>query len=196
LTYGFVYLWRDRKHSRFYVGCHWGTEDDGYVCGSKWMKKAYRKRPSDFQRRILSIVADKEELFDEEYRWLQMIKSEELGTKYYNAKNTKDISAKHIGIKRSFEYRAKMSIAQKGRIFSDETKRKMSDAAKKRPPISEETRQKLSNQGFKQRGRVFSDEHRMKLSIAGKTKIFTEEHKRNISLANKMRWERHRGSHA
>lgn len=32
--YGFVYLWFDRKHKRYYVGCHWGTTEDGYVCSS------------------------------------------------------------------------------------------------------------------------------------------------------------------
>ncbi len=28
--YGFIYLWRDRKHNRYYLGSHWGSEDDGY----------------------------------------------------------------------------------------------------------------------------------------------------------------------
>ena len=32
--YGFVYIWFDRKHKRYYIGCHWGHEDDGYVCSS------------------------------------------------------------------------------------------------------------------------------------------------------------------
>lgn len=27
--YGFVYIWRDRKYNRYYIGCHWGREDDG-----------------------------------------------------------------------------------------------------------------------------------------------------------------------
>ena len=26
--HGFVYIWFDRKHRRFYIGSHWGTEDD------------------------------------------------------------------------------------------------------------------------------------------------------------------------
>ena len=52
--YGFVYIWRDRKHKMFYIGCHWGTEDDGYVCSSNRMRNAYNRRPNDFKRKIIS----------------------------------------------------------------------------------------------------------------------------------------------
>ena len=51
--YGFVYLQFDRKHKRYYVGCHWGTVDDGYICSSNWMRDTYNRRPQDFKRRIL-----------------------------------------------------------------------------------------------------------------------------------------------
>lgn len=51
--YGFVYIWYDRKHKRYYIGAHWGHENDGYVCSSSWMKKAYKNRPEDFKRKIL-----------------------------------------------------------------------------------------------------------------------------------------------
>ena len=40
--YGFVYIWYDRKHKRYYIGCRWGTENDGYICSSSWMKKIGR----------------------------------------------------------------------------------------------------------------------------------------------------------
>jgi hypothetical protein len=86
--YGFVYIWYDRKHKRFYVGKHWGNEDDGYICSSSWMKRAYKKRPQDFKRRILKTnINDKKLLLIEEFKWLQLIKKEELGKKYYNLKN-------------------------------------------------------------------------------------------------------------
>ena len=54
--YGFVYIWRDKKHNRFYIGSHWGTIDDGYVCSSTWMKRSYLRRPGDFKRKIISMV--------------------------------------------------------------------------------------------------------------------------------------------
>lgn len=82
---GFVYLWLDKKHKRYYVGCHWGHVKDGYVCSSDWMTKAYKRRPQDFKRRILAtITTNRAELLEEEYRWLQMIKPEEIKVRYYN----------------------------------------------------------------------------------------------------------------
>ena len=88
--YGFVYLWYDRKHKRFYVGCHWGTEDDGYICSSPWMIQAYKIRPEDFKRRILKTKIDtREKTYIEEQRWLNMIKPSEIKPvneipRYYN----------------------------------------------------------------------------------------------------------------
>ena len=86
--YGFVYLWFDRKHKRFYVGCRWGNENDGYVCSSDWMRQGYKHRPQDFKRRILSkIYTNRLDLLEEEFKWLSMIKKEELGKRYYNLHN-------------------------------------------------------------------------------------------------------------
>ena len=85
---GFVYLWRDRKYNKYYVGCHWGREDDTYVCSSNWMKRAYDHRPEDFKRRVIARTSGThQDLLDEEFRWLSMIKQEELKIKYYNLQN-------------------------------------------------------------------------------------------------------------
>lgn len=90
MEYGIVYLWYDRKHKRYYVGSHWGTENDGYVCSSTWMKKAYKRRPEDFKKKILKrVYTTRKELLDEEYKWLSLIKEEELGKKYYNVRKHK-----------------------------------------------------------------------------------------------------------
>lgn len=86
--YGFVYLWYDKKHKRYYIGCRWGNENDGYICSSTWMKQGYRHRPNDFKRRILSRVhTNRKDLLEEEYRWLSKIKEDELGKRYYNLDN-------------------------------------------------------------------------------------------------------------
>lgn len=84
LRSGFIYLWRDRKSGQFYLGSHLGFEDDGYVCSSRWMRSAYKKRPGDFKRRIIKRVGSYDELITEEQRFLDMIKPEEFGVKYFN----------------------------------------------------------------------------------------------------------------
>jgi hypothetical protein len=85
--YGFVYIWYDSKRKMFYIGCHWGTENDGYICSSNRMRNAYRRRPEDFKRRIISnITSNRTDLLEEEYKWLQLIPKDQLGKKYYNLK--------------------------------------------------------------------------------------------------------------
>ena len=83
--YGFVYIWYDCKHKRYYIGSHWGSEDDGYICSSSWMKKSYKLRPDDFKRRILKrIYTSHHDLLIEEYIILNKIQKHEFGKKYYN----------------------------------------------------------------------------------------------------------------
>jgi hypothetical protein len=145
MKYGFVYIWYDRKHKRYYIGAHWGTEDDGYICSSPWMKQAYTKRPGDFKRRILvRIHTNRQDMFNEEARWQALIKDHELkGVRYYNIKrhgdrhwstdinktlsvkeklktadNTKGLrnyAAKIKGTKRSEAFKQRISLKLKGR---------------------------------------------------------------------------------
>ena len=77
--FGFVYIWFDRKHKRYYVGSHWGHPDDGYICSSRWMRKSFKRRPDDFKRRIISkVFTNRKDLLVEEERWLRMMKPEEM----------------------------------------------------------------------------------------------------------------------
>ena len=51
----------------------------------------------------------------------------------------------NAGINHTEETKAKISKARKGIVFSEETRRKMSEAAKRRTPFSEETRRKIGD---------------------------------------------------
>ena len=140
--YGFVYIWRDKKHNRYYIGSHWGTIDDGYVCSSDWMKKAYKRRPQDFKRRILEHVeASRGDLLATEYKWLSMIKESELGKRYYNLNNylnghwTTD-SEKRLTVSE------KLSRAQKKNFEDPEYKARFMETRKNLPPQTAETREK------------------------------------------------------
>lgn len=84
-TRGFIYLWYDRKHKRYYLGKHWGEESDPYDCSSRWMRAAKKCRPDDFHRRTLEWVYDRDLLGDREEAWGLLMKLEELkGIRYYN----------------------------------------------------------------------------------------------------------------
>jgi len=176
--YGFVYLWYDRKHRRYYIGSHWGTEEDGYVCSSNWMRDSYRRRPSDFKRRILKkIYTDRKELLIEEERFLQMTKSNEIGKRYYNLKRNTFSNAWYTDEKQKLSVSEKIgrtnSISQLGKKHSEETKRKISKSnkGKIKGPQSEEHIAKLSEvrKGSKRKPyKKWSEEARMAKSIAMK----------------------------
>jgi hypothetical protein len=159
--YGFVYIWFDRKHKRYYIGCRWGYENDGYICSSSWMKQGYKRRPNDFRRKILSrVYSNRADLLDEEYSWLSKIKQEELGVRYYNLQkhhfnhwSVNEQSRLTIGQKISRSQRANPNFGSWniGKILSEETKKKISKNTSvamidhyKHNPRSEETRKKIS----------------------------------------------------
>lgn len=123
--YGFVYIWRDRKHNRYYIGSHWGTINDGYLCSSNWMRDAYNRRPEDFKRRILSYVyTNRSDTYLKEEQWFNLIQDSELGKRYYN--KTKKL---HAGAGDAWN---------KGltNIYSEKTKQKMSQAKLGKPSNS------------------------------------------------------------
>ena len=130
--YGFVYIWRDRKHNRYYVGCHWGSTEDGYICSSTWMKLSYKKRPEDFRRRILKTNLTKHEMFEEEFRLFKKIKPEEIKVRYYNL-NIKNNEVWHKYDDKIKTIGQKISAAKKGKSTgpcSSEKAKSISDAKK------------------------------------------------------------------
>ena len=65
---------------------------------------------------------------------------------------------------------------------SEETKKKMSETARKRPPVSDETRMKLSRINT---GKTLSLEHKAKLAIASTGQVLSLEARKKISDAKK-----------
>lgn len=157
MKYGFVYIWYDRKHKRYYIGAHWGSEDDGYICSSPWMKQAYNKRPNDFKRRILSkIYTSRQDMFNEEAKWQSLIKDSELRIRYYNIKRHGDRhwstdENKALAVKEKIKASDNTrGIRQywKDKSKSEEHKKKISDSLKGRPLsyiVSNDTRKKISD---------------------------------------------------
>jgi len=84
-----------------------------------------------------------------------------------------------FGIKASEETKAKLREARKGRIFTDVTKKRISDALKgmKR---SESQKKKISDANL---GKKHTDYTRNKMSESKKGVKFSEEHKKNLSIS-------------
>jgi hypothetical protein len=139
---GFIYIWFDKKRKMYYIGCHWGTEDDGYICSSNRMREAYRRRPNDFKRKIIKTNIEREYLLEEEYKLLSLIKHEELGKKYYN------LTKRHFGhwihdTNKSLSIKDKISKKLKGKKQTSEAISKRMESRKGYTPTLE-TKEKIS----------------------------------------------------
>jgi hypothetical protein len=177
--YGFVYIWYDRKHKRYYVGCHWGTTDDGYICSSTWMKKAYKNRPKDFRRRVLkSNIQVRADMYLEEQRYLDMIKKNEIKPenpkpRYYNI-NLNVGNLWHKYPEHIKTVGAKISASKTGKNTGprDSSVGEKISAAKKQKRLEKESAGlPLYNMSDKVRaanaakiGKTHSDEHKTKIS--------------------------------
>ena len=194
---GFIYIWRDRKQNRYYIGSHVGDPSDGYVCSSSWMLQAYKKRPEDFKRRILEYVSDRERLNSREHHWLQKIKPHEMGKRYYNLRNhrfghwtTDEQRRMTVGQKIS-QSRLNMSEESRnsyrgrdGRKYVTEQMREKCRAARAKQIMTPEHREKILQAKL---GGSHSEETRLKISLKGKGRKLSEETRRKMSLARKGR---------
>lgn len=178
------------KKKKFYVGCHWGTEDDGYVCSSKLMRNAYAYDKTIFKRRVVQrVYTNRQDLLEIEHKWLAQIKDEELGKKFYN------MTKKHFGHWSTDEHLREKAIKKmSGRKWSEESKLKMVGNKNGAGKVcSEEKKRKISEA---QKGRVHKNEAQNKAHselMKGKTpwnkgrKVWTDEDKLRISQQTKGR---------
>ena len=124
MSEGFVYRWTDNSNGMYYIGCHKGDPNDGYIGSGKWFKSAYDKRPESFSREVLYVGEHFAEL--EEFMLIELDASRD--EKSYNL-----INACRGQNEFSSEARERISKAHKGKVTSEETKIKMSLASKGRP---------------------------------------------------------------
>lgn len=180
--YGFIYLWFDKKNKKYYVGRHWGTEDDGYICSSKIMREAYRRRPKDFKRRIVSKINDKNLLVIEEQRWLNMIKPNEVEVKYYN-KTLKSTTPSMRGFKHTEESKRKIGESNKGKVRSEEFKDKLRKYNKKQfENISQrELRSKKSKELWQNEDYVKRVRESMKNGVTDEVRRIRSENMKRIN---------------
>jgi hypothetical protein len=185
---GFVYIWHDTKRNRFYIGCHLGAENDGYICSSNMMRDAYRRRPNDFRRRILKKNIKQEELLNEEHKWLQLIPDDQLGRKYYN------ITKHHFGhwsadLQNSKNLKTKLSNIAKELHEDPDYRNKYLEGLKKRN--NKQTPEQIEKRAAACRGKKRTEEQKLRIWNAipkgsdhpNYEKSLPEETKKKISEA-------------
>lgn len=80
---GFVYLWENVYNKKYYIGSHKGYIDDGYIGSGKYFKRAYRKNPNSFIRKILYVGCD---FLNYEQELLEFVDAKN-NDKFYNLVN-------------------------------------------------------------------------------------------------------------
>lgn len=133
---------------------------------NRHLQRAYNKYGlENFEFEIL-IYCDPENLLLFEQRFLDYYKDK------YNINPT---AGSQLGMKWTEESKQKISEDRKGRIFSEETRRKMSEVKRN---MTEETKLKIS---ITLKGKPKSEEHKKNISEARIGRKFSEERKKNIS---------------
>jgi len=205
---GFVYIWYDRKRKMYYIGSHWGTEDDGYICSSNRMRDAYRRRPQDFKRRIVErVITDRNTLLEIEEKWLKRVKRKQC---YYNLRFTTSKSnwtskGQHLTEEHKQKLRenhwTKNGYTHPflGKSHSSETRQKISDKLKGiSREFTEEHKQKLRENHWSKCesydisqhprfGKTLTEETKIKLRSSNVGRVFSIEHRKKLSEAAKTR---------
>lgn len=162
----FVYCWTDHATNKLYVGLHKGHVDDGYVCSSKHMLKEYQQRPQDFTREVLTIST------------YDVCRSFEVAViKAMFAQNVPCYNLNAGGaILFTPEIREKISQTHKNKVISAEQIAAIKRWNKEqRPPISEETREKLRQSRLGVKRAPFSEEWKQKIGDAVRGQKRSEE---------------------
>ena len=195
--YGFVYLWRDRKNKRYYVGSHWGAEDDNYICSSRWMKSCYKKRPADFKRRVIKrIYTGRKDLLDEEQRFLNMIKQTEIISSSNTKLDERELNVRYYNLNllvndfwHTYDNEHKKTINEK---ISDNRKGKYTGY---RDPSVGEAISKSKKAAFEHRGGM-TEAHKRALSGPRPNAKHTDEWKQENSERMRTIWTERRVSGA
>ena len=138
---------------------------------------------TDEQKEILRQISRNKPLTEEQKNKHKEVMSKRTGLPY--AGDRKKISDALKNSEKAKEHQKRLSILNKGRKLSEETKRKIS-LSKTNP--SEETRRRLRESHL---GHKPSEETRKKMSDSGKGRKFTEEHKEKIKKYASNRTKEH-----
>jgi len=167
----FVYCWTDHSTRKLYVGMHKGHPDDGYISSSKHMLKAYKQRPADFTREVLTRnTYDICRTFE-----VAIIKAMfEQGVPCYNLNAGGAILF-------TPEIRAKISQTHKGKTISEAQIAAIKEWNANRPPASDETRAKISQSKLGKKRGAHTLEWREKIAASLRGKKRPEEIGKAIS---------------
>lgn len=182
-----IYKITNTKNQKIYIGKHQTLNvDDSYFGSGIVLERAIKKYGKKcFTKEVLYIFDNEFEMNEKEK---EIVNEQFISTNQtYNLGIGGEGGSHFKGKKHTEETKKRLSEIAKKRIISDETKQKISEANRKRI-ISDETKKKLSD---KAKERFSSQNERDRISENVK-KAMTDEIRTKISVAAKLREERKR----
>jgi group I intron endonuclease len=189
-AYGYIYETINLKNGKTYIGQHKSKYFDTYYFGSGiLLKRAVKKYGiENFECNLIMWAYSKSELNNLENKFIEYYRP-----KYNNAKGGE-------GGNLGEEVNKKISKANKGRIFTEQHKQKLSESMKGKNLgriVSEETRKKLSESVKGEKNGMFGKHHTEESRLKNRDthkgknnfmfgKHHTEETKEKMSIAAKQ----------
>lgn len=175
--FGYIYMTENLVNGKKYIGQKKSTKflNERYLGSGALLAKAIEKYGKEnFKVSLICECESKEELNEMEIYYIKLYDAQN-NPNFYNLAPGGESGVggpKFKGHKHTDESRRKISENNKGeknafygKKHTEETKQHMKEMAKHRKPVSDETRQKLSQI---RKGRKFTEEHKRKISEAQK----------------------------
>lgn len=170
------------------IGRRWKNHRFSLARGThhaKHLQRAWNKYGAEcFTFSIIEVAANPDDLFERETYFIEQRRAA------FGVYNTAPVGGSTRGLKKGPmppETRKRISASHTGIKPNEEARQRMSEAAKQRPPISEETRQKFVAHMTGRKMGPLSDAHRQAISVVHKGKTISEEHRMALSRAHKGR---------
>jgi len=183
-----IYLTENLVNGKLYVGQN-SNNNIKYLGGGTIIQKAIKKyRRKNFKKQVLVRCNSQEELDEQEIFWIDALST--LKPNGYNIELGGNGRGKII----SEETKRKQSKVHKGckptygmlgKVHTDETKKKLS-AFNKGKTLSEEHKKKISES---EKGKFISSRIRLKQSLSHKGKVLKDSHKKRISESMSLYWK-------
>jgi hypothetical protein len=177
-----VYIdWTCEERPRpFYVGKGSPSRVKQLFCRNRLHESIVKKH--GLRREVVITTSVEHVAFDEEVRLIAELRTFVHGEGYVFGANFTLGGDGASGAKRSNEFRRNVGDLKRGHHPSAESRKKMSDSAKKRPKMKDSTRAIIADQV---RHRVITEETRQKLRNAGLGRRLSTETKAKISATLK-----------
>ncbi len=173
--YGYTYLTYDTKRDMFYVGQHKSKAYDPKYLGSGIkLRRVIKLRRDTLRNYMLEQCDNRESLNESEIRWIKYFRDEMGDDKCYNVSDGGD------GGSFGQLVNAKRSETLKGRIITDEHRKKIGAALKGKHHSTDSIRKGVETR-IKHGNYTHTDETKAKLSKAGKNRHPSAETRSKLS---------------